>query len=399
MGTFCYDFWYSETLTNAALLIEPIFVVVINAVLQMSARVLAEVEKHTTESAHETSIATKIFVSQFINVGLIGIVVNARLAHQLVTIPGITDDSVINGGILLSGNYVDFSTGWYKTVAPTTTLNVYLQVMSIIGTQIGIWVYSRLSLEYNSANAVTQHDLNRLYEGPDFFLAERYGEWLALIFICLVFAGGMPSVMIALAGFTWGAYYLDRYLLFNFCAKPLLYDAQLAQFALNVIPVGVIAHLATSAWMFGNAHLDSYVVEDMGFSLGSWTFDPDNGFDVVGHIRRLNASGFLTVLGIIVIALLLTFAAGAYHTLRQLVHSLRGTVENELEDEGNPDFSIASQSSIFVGSRTYKVLDNFKYNKIFRSKPAGARDKRLNITLSETLLDRELMEEALDLQK
>ena len=41
-------------------------------------------------------------------------------------------------------------------------------------------------------NALTQEDLNKLHQGPDFQLDYSYAQLVATIFVCLTFSTGMP---------------------------------------------------------------------------------------------------------------------------------------------------------------------------------------------------------------
>lgn len=63
------------------------------------------------------------------------------------------------------------------------------------------------------SKCLTQRELNHAYDGPEFTLADKYGEHLGVVFVCLLFSGGMPLMyIIAFLSFV-AAYWLEKYYL------------------------------------------------------------------------------------------------------------------------------------------------------------------------------------------
>jgi hypothetical protein len=60
---------------------------------------------------------------------------------------------------------------------------------------------------------ITQRDLNRSFWGPEFPLAEKYGEHLGVLFTALTFSAGMPLMTFtALVSFA-ASYFLEKFYL------------------------------------------------------------------------------------------------------------------------------------------------------------------------------------------
>ena len=58
---------------------------------------------------------------------------------------------------------------------------------------------------------LTQRELNRAYEGPEFELADKYGEHLGIVFVTMLFSSGMPILYLAAGLSFYVTYMLEKW--------------------------------------------------------------------------------------------------------------------------------------------------------------------------------------------
>jgi len=123
---------------------------------------------------------------------------------------------------------------------------------------------------------LTQHDANRGFIGAPFNLALRYAQALMVVFVTMLYCGGLP-VLMPLACATLGLrFWVDRFLLLRFHPRPPNYGPQLFIMALSLLPWAVVLHLAFSIWMYGNNDiLESNVINPS--IIEGWTGNNANG--------------------------------------------------------------------------------------------------------------------------
>jgi hypothetical protein len=81
-------------------------IIVTNTIMQYVFRALASFEKHKNASTMLSSRTIKVFIAQFLNTGVIILIVNARFSQG----------DVVN---FLNGNYQDLIPLWYYYVGAT----------------------------------------------------------------------------------------------------------------------------------------------------------------------------------------------------------------------------------------------------------------------------------------
>ncbi|KAJ1468432.1 hypothetical protein T484DRAFT_1855267 [Baffinella frigidus] len=180
-----------------------IFIVVIfNSIMQI-----------TTAALAETSAAMAVFIGQFLNTGLIALIVYANVSFIA---DAISDGS--NGELssfpFFAGPFKDFNERWY----------------AIVGVQIITTVL---------VNVV---ELNEMFAGTEFTLATRYGMLLNALFVCFMYSSGIPVLLLFGAGIFHITYYLDK--------SPPLYPERLAMYVLSTFKYAAVLHLLMGCWVF-----------------------------------------------------------------------------------------------------------------------------------------------------
>jgi len=71
-------------------------------------------------------------------------------------------------------------------------------------------LFPQMHYRYKS---LTQRELNRAYEGPEFELADKYGEHLGVIFVTMLYSSGMPILYLATGLSFFVTYRLEKWYL------------------------------------------------------------------------------------------------------------------------------------------------------------------------------------------
>ncbi len=93
-------------------------IVFINAVMKTILRKLSLFEKAHTKTEEIISSTFKMFALQFINTGIVILVVNANIGLNMKGFP------------ILGGEYQEFSVDWYRSIGTTLGLTMLLNVFS-----------------------------------------------------------------------------------------------------------------------------------------------------------------------------------------------------------------------------------------------------------------------------
>ena len=209
----------------------------VNMLLKMLLRSFAGFEKSYTKSDTEKSIAVKIFIAQFFNTALVPLLVYARVESLSETVcrggtgvfdPANPDETFGFNGMpckltekafntisqtrepvcsfgggecrsvvpdsfpIFRGEFTDFQSLWYSTVGTSILITVLVNMVLTLLPVLVEWPVQVVSEKMAASTCVTQRQLNRVFEGPDFELAARYGVILNNIFSCMLYSAGSP---------------------------------------------------------------------------------------------------------------------------------------------------------------------------------------------------------------
>ena len=212
----------------------------------------------------------------------------------------------INLFFLFQGEYEDFEPEWYQIVGVSLLLTMVMNVCNPHLIPVVLYPFQRCALwckvrkiqKKNAANKVikyTQRELNAMFEGQQFTLAERYAIICNTIYVSFFYSSGMP-ILLLLAAFTFLiTYFCDKFVLLKTCKTPPKYNADIAEFALQLIKPIIYIHLAVSIWVYGT---DTVMLHY------SWDeIDDGTGIDDGSHSRDevLNYSCFPSFLALFIL--------------------------------------------------------------------------------------------------
>jgi hypothetical protein len=198
---------------------------------------------------------SKLFVGLFLNTGIILLVVNANLTYFIADL-GFT--------VALDGQFDDFVFDWFSTVGVSLVLTMFFNMFNP-------HIFPLLCVPYRSCRRSprcvpahsSQGELNRLYAGEDFDLAERYAALLNTVFVTLLYAPGLPLLYWMAALTFLLQYWFDKVSFLRLYRLPPRYDHTLASTAVDALPYALIVHCAMAIWFYTSPVVTSTTLIDL----------------------------------------------------------------------------------------------------------------------------------------
>ena len=224
---------------------------IVNMLLARVIPWLISLERHVSVSDRAKATTIKLAAVQSLNTALTALVINAKLPN------GARTPSILQSLGLLSGDYSDFSTGWYVKVG--NQICVTMMINTLLPPALSLLDYVLRSRSRRLAAkpgwAKTQWEMNQVYTGPAFDITLRYPLVITFVMVTLLYSGGMPLLYgIAAAAFSL-QYWADKFLLLRHYEKPPAFDASLALLVLDLLPLAVLVHLAVAVWTFSGGDI------------------------------------------------------------------------------------------------------------------------------------------------
>jgi len=265
----CGDFARDFLLANSLALAASMAIVAVNFALKTILKALSRFERHHSVSSEARAITTKVFIAQFINTGLLILLVFGRLPNDQ-KLPVLQDMGVMDGEI------DSFNKDWYLQVGANIVLTMIINTLAPHVPPCSRYCCrERLRRRRSKVRkAVTQEQLDSLYTGPVFTIGPRYAVMLNVFFVCFLYAPGIPVLyMVGAASFLLG-YWLDKLFLLRLYRRPPQYDEVLAKLAGSLLPWALVLHLMFACWMYGENTLlksdviDASLLSDFGVDSG-----------------------------------------------------------------------------------------------------------------------------------
>ena len=126
-NNYCGEWIINYTSQQALIIATSLIVVVINVVVCFIFEAISRLEKHHTQNDETIGQFQKITIMQFVNIGIIILLVN----FNLDILARISKDKMIFGFIpILNGEYNDFSIQWYWNVGATLCVTLTFNIFS-----------------------------------------------------------------------------------------------------------------------------------------------------------------------------------------------------------------------------------------------------------------------------
>jgi len=225
-------------------------ITVLNEVLLVIYSYFIAWERLCTVTELAKSQLGKLFLSQFVNTGLLMLLVNANIKQYPSVLAFI---KVLSIG---EGSYHDMTGQWYTVVGTTLILTVLAKVASSSASPIVMsQVVHPLMERFYSKKKLTQETLNAVYTLPEWNLSLRLAEGMNIIFCVVMYSGGMPILYLVGALYCLTSYWIDKRSLLRGSHRPPAYKEDVVMMSVNMLPVAAFLHTAVAAWTFGNQAL------------------------------------------------------------------------------------------------------------------------------------------------
>ena len=253
---YCKDWFESYSLTNIMIGVMALAIVMINFVLKRILKMLAQFERRPTKTEEISASTIKMFIAQFINMGVIIILVNADI--NFTDLP--------SNFPILQGEYPDFNIEWYKNIGSTIALTMILSVFTPHLAAMG-FVCIRGSkrccdrgcrCDKRHTKKVLQEDYDELYIGPEMLMDFRYSQILTNIFVTFIYSTGMPILYLICLGSLILTFWIDKFLFINVYKKPPRYDMALMRNVRGLLKYAVFLHFAVGFYMVSNTSILTY---------------------------------------------------------------------------------------------------------------------------------------------
>lgn len=242
--------WIQIFGANSALTYSAAFgVLVVNLLLRQILFKLVAFERHRSRTEELVSRMTKLFIVQVLNTAFLVLLVNAKIDSDFE--------------LLSKGEYGDFTASWYSAVGVSIILTMILNIFVPHAGPIVLTLMTKLkrcrdrgcSTDTSRTKKMTQADLEALYTGPPFLMAERYAQVLTILFVCFSYATGLPMLYyigcLSMVSFYW----VDKYMFTRIVRLPPVMDEKLAQRATSLLPFALILHTGFGMWMLSNSDI------------------------------------------------------------------------------------------------------------------------------------------------
>jgi len=343
-----------------------ISVTALNAVSRIIFMYMDEWARHLTTTDQAISLMTKLFVVQFINTGLLMLLINWNLRGYAPPL------EYINIGL---GGYDDFQPAWFTTIGVDIIIGVMIQALSCpISAIFTSFILNPYFIAFFERDLVTKETLGDVWVLPDWDLAMRLAQNLNIFFCVLLYSGSMPILNLIGAAYCLLAYWADKWVLLKGSHAPPAYKTELAERSATMLIFAAMFHLIMSAMMFSNQVLfpsDWSFIHSFALRLFRMTDDKylkvmqdrevkDEKYLTFAHARLLDLSreGSWPMLLIFCSSVLVGFFYLVYKVLRFLYTMQYG--EGAAPEEGETERSAMEHSQISRNSHERNVVFSYK---------------------------------------
>jgi len=244
--------WFQNKLVASAVTFAVVFIVlIINYFIQFVFQGLSKFEKHSTLNKQLATRVLKTFVAQFLNTGVMILIVNAKIDISF-----------------WQGQFRDLPPTWYEHVGATLLSTMCINILTVPTIKAIFVLFKKIARCYDRrcgtderiTRKKVQTKYEDLYTGPEFIIDFRYSQILTLTFVCFLYSGGMPLLYLTSLLQLAITYFFDKFFLLRVSRLPKNYDENLEQVVRPTMYVALVAHLMFAIFMFGNNDVFGQVV-------------------------------------------------------------------------------------------------------------------------------------------
>ena len=246
----CEDYIETYILRLVVTIVVSFSVSMINYIIRIVFRKLAEFERYKSMSKEKQSIFEKQFVAVFINMAILVLLINADF-QEIEVVKEISNGLGSLGTIFFNGDYDDLTRSWYTSVGLSFLILVISTLFSNIVSTL-LWEFIRLyKRRFSAKKQLLQADMNAAMIGGIFYIESKYSLTLAMIFLGSLYYGPLPLLLPLLWIYFSMQYWVDKISFLRFTRRPPHYHANLHRSMINCLPIASMLHCGMSWWAYG----------------------------------------------------------------------------------------------------------------------------------------------------
>ena len=308
----CKSYLYQLGKTWGIKIAGMIGVVVVNILLEILLELMAKFKRFSTATKEYVSLTTLLFISSFINMVIITLFVNANFGIYNA-FKSVVQNKV--GGFFFGGKFSDLDRNWFVQVGTSFIILGFINIL--VPQVIDVLVKKPLQLILRCCCAnpskLIQYELNSKYEGPPFLMYMRYAYTLGNIFMTMIFAPGVP-VLLLLCFFQCGLlYWCDKYLFVSHYKRPSDFGTEINRRVFDILYWAAFFYIAFALWVYSCADVYPSTIGTVSMEVAGQMVNAFVGTNS-GFFKRITSGSILVmfivavvVLGINVIKIFLGF--------------------------------------------------------------------------------------------
>ena len=214
---------------------------VVNILLSTVMYWLADIEKTESLTAKAASELWKLFLAQFVNAGLLVLLVNAKFYDSKLKFAGLGE-----------GQFGDTNKAWYNKVGASLSLSMFLLMFTntvpfLLWEGIARWLRRR-----DARKQITQAAMNKALEAPVFMLSLRLAQFNTSLAVTVMYGAPMPVMLWTATLTAFILYWYDKFFFLRCCKKPPMHTDSTMVICLRLMPVVIVANLCFMIWTMSN---------------------------------------------------------------------------------------------------------------------------------------------------
>jgi len=365
----CYNY-FQDKITEMTITFAIVFgVLVVNYGIQFIFQGLSKFEKHSSLNKQLAQRVIKTFVAQFLNTGILILLINAKVEKIS----------------FWQGKFKDLSPLWYENVGSTLLSTMFINIFTVPTIKAIFVLFNKIrrlcdrgcTSDERKTKKKTQPEYEKLYAGPEFIIDFRYSQILTLTFVCFLYSGGMPFLYVTSFAQLIITYYFDKLFLLRVCKLPKNYDEKLEQVVRITLYGIIILHLLFTIFMYGNPSIFnqqtstfdalSSTISDISSSLSE-----ESDSMVTKFFRRAALSHAIPLVVLLFIFLIIFLVNGV------LLGFLKRTVFAFFARDSDQSRKIADSS------KPGKVNPNYSFFQVIKSEDIAQMIKITKVTMKQT---------------
>ena len=205
----------------------------LNGIIVTILVLLSKFQRFLNSTEEKAASIQKMFMVQFINTGLVILLVNAKISS--IHLPAFFP--------IFSGRFDDFTVEWYKNVGATISLTMFINIftphisgfVAIAKGFVTQFLDRGLSSDIRRTKQVMQEDYEAIYMGPEFLIEVRYSQILTFFFISMIYSSGIPVLNVISLFQFFLMYWVDKFLFLRMYRTPPPYGIELSDKSRNLM--------------------------------------------------------------------------------------------------------------------------------------------------------------------